>query len=221
MALSHNTLLRNIMCATGVAIIGITGSWSGPAMAQNNSAKPPAGVVQKPANPALTQEISEQAKIYQSQGDIVPAEYVIDRSLISYTITLLPGFDQSLADLGPADRWLDIGAGEGQAILDYYGSRYDAMHSEGQERRGKKAQSVGISIEDRRTPEWHQTAANLEPDKIKYFYGKPLREYSRAELGKFQVATDVYGGFSYTPHLSGFMEKVLDSMETKGVFIRC
>ncbi len=213
--------MEKITQLTTVAVLAGTVSLNcAPALAQNNPVKPPGSAVQKPGNAAISKEVSEheQEKIYQSQGDIVPAEYVIDRSLLSYTITLLSGFDQSLAELGTGDRWLDIGAGEGQAILDYYGARYDAMHPEGREKRGKKARTVGVSIEDRRTTEWHQTAANLEPDKIKYFYGKPLREYSREELGRFQVATDVYGGFSYTPDLSLFMEKVLDSLEPKGVF---
>lgn len=181
--------------------------------------EPPRGMVQKPAtSTAISKEISEQARIYQSRGDVVPAEYVIDRSLLSYTISLLSGFDRSLADLGPAQRWLDIGAGEGQAILDYYGERYDAMHKEGREQRGSKARAVGISIEDRRTPEWQQTAALLEPDKIRYLYGKPLRQYSLDELGKFSLASDVFGGFSYTPQISRFMEKVLSLLEVEGVF---
>ena len=213
------TYVREAAAAAGFAMtIGIAGTGYAPAQAQGDPVKPPPAAAKKPADPALGRELSEQAKIYQSKGDVVPAEYVIDRSLLSYAITLLPEFDRSLAELGPADRWLDIGAGEGQAILDYYGSRYDAMHPDGREQRGSKAQAVAISIEDRRTDEWHQTAANLEPGKIKYFFGKPLSQYSAAELGKFSLATDVYGGFSYTPNLSRFMEKVLASMESGGSF---
>lgn len=213
------TCLRKIVVAGGVAAaIGIATAWAVPVFAQTGAVKPPPSGVRKPADPALNRALSEQSKIYQSEGEIVPAEYVTDRSLLSYTISLLPEFDRSLAELGPADRWLDIGAGEGQAILDYYGSRYDAMHREGQERRGKKAQAVAISIEDRRTAEWHQTAASLEPDKIRYFFGKPLRDYSLADLGTFNLATDVYGGFSYTPNISQFMEKVLASMQVQGSF---
>lgn len=174
-------------------------------------------MAQSPA-PALKEELSAQRGIYQSRGEVVPVEYVTDRSLISYTFSLLPAFDRSLAELGPADRWLDIGAGEGQAILDYYGERYDAMHREGQAQRGSKARAVAVSIEDRRTAEWHQTAARLPPGKIQYLFGKPLREYPAAELGTFRLITDVYGGFSYTPNLSGFMEKVLATLETGGHF---
>lgn len=196
----------------GVAIaVGISGLACAPAQAQG---KPAAS----PRSGALSKEISEQAKIYQSHGDVVPTQYVIDRSLLAYTISLLPGFDRALAELGPAQQWLDIGAGEGQAILDYYEPRYDAMHKEGRERRGSKARAVGVSIEDRRTTEWHQAAAQLEPGKIRYLFGKTLSEYSPDELGKFDLATDVYGGFSYTPRLSRFMEKALSLLELNGVF---
>jgi hypothetical protein len=108
--------------------------------------------------------------------------------------------------------------GKAKAVLDYYGERYDSMHKEGRERRGKKAQAVAISIEDRRTPAWHETAAQLEKDQIRYLSGKRLREYSLEELGKFQLITDLIGGFSYTENLSLFMERVLNLLEPNGKF---
>jgi hypothetical protein len=173
---------------------------------------------QQPGGSAFEEETKKQEAIYRSRGENVPAGYVVDRSLLSYASTLPAGFDRSLANLGPADRWLDIGAGEGNAILDYYTELYDAMHWEGRERRGRKAQAVAISIEDRRTSEWYMTAARLEPDKIRYLHGRPLREYPAEELGRFQLITDVIGGFSYARFLSVFMEKVLSVMDVNATF---
>jgi len=173
---------------------------------------------QSPGSPAFDKEISKQEAIYQSQGEKVPAGYVVDRSLLSYASFLSSGFDPSLADLGPTDRWLDIGAGEANAILDYYTPGYDWMHFEGRERRGKKARAVAISIEDRRTPRWHETAASLEANQIRYMSGKRLREYSLEELGQFQLITDVIGGFSYAQDLSLYMENVLGFLELNGRF---
>ena len=170
------------------------------------------------AVPAFSDETSRQEAIYRTRGENVPAGYVVDRSLLAYASFLLPGFDRSLAALGPKDRWLDIGAGRGFAVLDYYTDRYDAMHTEGRERRGKKAQAVAISIEDRRTPRWHETAARLDTGQIRYLSGRRLREYSAEELGRFQLITDFTGGFSYTQRLSLFMEKVLASLEMNGAF---
>lgn len=168
--------------------------------------------------PSARDEAQKQDAIYRTRGESVPAGYVVDRSLIAYASFLLPGFDRSLAELGPRDRWLDIGAGRGFAVLDYYTDRYDAMHADGRERRGGKARAVAVSIEDRRTRRWHETAARLEPGQIRYLSGRRLREYSLEELGRFQLVTDFAGGFSYTRQLSAFMEKVLELLEVNGAF---
>jgi hypothetical protein len=173
---------------------------------------------QAPAGSRFREEVSKQEDIYKSTGNDKPSGYTVDRGLDDYASVLPAEFDRELADLGPADRWLDIGAGEGQAILDYYAPKYEATHQEGRARRGKKARAVAMSIEDRRTPVWRQKAATLEADQIQYVYNRSLREYSREELGRFKVITDVIGGFSYTTNLSLFMEKVLGFLEVNGSF---
>lgn len=173
---------------------------------------------QVPASPRFGEEMSKQESIYQSKGEQVPEGYSVDRSLLEYTRALSAEFDRALANLGPKDRWLDIGAGRGQAILDYYTPDYDLTHWEGWERRGWKAQAVAISIEDRRTPRWRQDAASLGENKIQYLFNRRLREYSLEELGQFKVITDVIGGFSYTENLSLFVEKVLGFLELNGRF---
>lgn len=163
-------------------------------------------------------ELSRQNEIYQSQGEKRPAGYVIDRSLQAYIEALPPEFGRDLANLKAKDRWLDIGAGEGQAVLDYY-NRTDLFGNDKTgAQKGAKAQSVAISIEDRRQPLWHQTAARLAPNQIQYYFNKLMRNYALSELGKFQVITDVLGGFSYTDELSLFMAKVLELLDVKGSF---
>jgi len=173
---------------------------------------------QSTGSPKFDYEVSKQESIYWSEGEQVPEGYTIDRSLLNYTQALCSGFDRTLAGLAPTDRWLDIGAGKGQAILDYYAEGYDQSHPEGRERRGKKAQAVAISIEDRRTPAWQRSAESLGVNQIQYFLNKRLREYSVKELGKFQLITDVIGGFSYTVNLSLFVEQVLGFLELNGSF---
>lgn len=173
---------------------------------------------QGPAPSQTSSEFEKQEKIFRSEGAGIPGGYVTSRSLKSYVEILPSGFSDALRKLGPAHRWLDIGAGGGQAILDYYAPEYDHAQDGKRMRSSGRAQAVGISIEDRRTDQWRQRAKSLGGDQIRYFYGKRLREYSRDELGKFQIITDVYGGFSYTEHLSLFLEKVLDLLETNGSF---
>jgi hypothetical protein len=171
-----------------------------------------------PGSVSLLEEVAKQEAIYKSSGEQVPAGYVIDRSLLSYTKGLPAEFDRALGRLRPDDRWLDVGAGRGQAILDYYTPKFDMLHFEGREQRGSKAQAVAISIEDRRTPDWYEKAATLPANKIQYFASRRLRDYPVEELGRFQVITDVVGGFSYTTNLSLFMEKVLALLDVIGSF---
>ena len=160
--------------------------------------------------PLSPEEVSRQQGIYQSQGQEVPRGYVIDRGLAAYASALPREFDRNLSTLGPADRWLDIGAGEGRAILDYYDALSDASRT--------KAQGVAVSIEDRRTKAWYQAAERLETNNIRYFFGKSLNDYTMDELGKFQIITDLLGGLSYTRNLSRFMEKTLGFLHINGSF---
>ncbi len=172
---------------------------------------------QSSESPAFKDEVAKQEEIYRSRGVLTPEGYKVDRSLVSYTITLPAEFDAALANLGPEQRWLDVGAGSGRAVLDYYTSKYDIMHVEGRERRGRKAQAVALSIEDRRDHIWAQNAPGLG-DQVQYLFTKRLREYSLAELGRFNLISDVLGAFSYAVELSAYMKKVLDFLDLNASF---
>ena len=173
---------------------------------------------QPPEGPGFREQMSIMEQVYHSKGRDVPPGYTIDRSLFSYVDTLPEEFGRELAKLGPDDRWLDIGAGQGRALLDYYTPEKDMSAEEERKWCKKRAASVAISIEDRRTPRWHLTIEKLEPGKMKYLAGKRLHDYSREELGQFDIITDVGGGFTYTSDLSQFMEKALALLEDDGQF---
>jgi SAM-dependent methyltransferase len=172
------------------------------------------------ANEEVRQEIALQREIYLSRGDAVPSGYTIDRSLLTYTQSLASGFRQSLAELGNDDRWLDIGAGEGRAVVDYTTSRYEAYFAgfEPRPRADERARVVALSIEDRRSRRWHEAAKTVAPGRIEYLHGRSFSEYRREELGQFQLITDVMGGFSYTPRLSVFLAKTLSTLDIDGSF---
>jgi hypothetical protein len=176
------------------------------------------GWSQGPAQPPINQEFLEQEKIYHSRGADGRRIYTTDRGLSRYAERLPSGFCDDLGGLGSSDRWLDIGAGQGQAILDYYTPEEAAAPAEKCRRSGPRARAVAISIEDRRTDDWKQQTAGLGDDRIRYLFGKRLRQYSPEELGKFQIITDVYGGFTYTETLSQFVDKVLSFLEVGGSF---
>ena len=160
-----------------------------------------AGWSQEPVQPRINEEFLEQEKIYRSRGADGRRVYTTDRGLSRYAERLPSGFCDALGRLGSSDRWLDIGAGQGQAILDYYLPEDAAAPAEKCRGSGPRARAVAISIEDRRTDNWKQQAARLGDDRIRYLFGKRLRQYSPEELGKFQIITDVYGGFTYTEDL--------------------
>ncbi|MCC6531650.1 MAG: hypothetical protein IT531_03805 [Burkholderiales bacterium] len=170
-----------------------------------------------PAAPVFNEEMTKQSAIYQSRGAEVPKGYVIGRTLEAYARALPAEFNDELAKLGAADRWLDIGAGEGRAVLDYALDDEPPANAPAIARKAR-ARAVAISIEDRRTEQWHRTAANLETNQIRYLFGKTFGQYTFEELGNFRVITDVLGGFSYTNNLSTFMEKALRLLEVNGTF---
>ena len=175
------------------------------------------GWPQEIAPPKLDEEFGKQEKIYRSRGADVPSGYVTNRGLSDYASLLPSGFCDMLGRLSNSDRWLDIGAGDGQAVLVYYASEPKAA-ADKCGRSGTRARAVALSIEDRRTKKWQLQAAILGGDRIQYLSGKRLRDYSVEELGKFQLISDVYGGFSYTEDLSQFVAKVLSFLEVGGAF---
>lgn len=162
----------------------------------------------------IQEEAARQEGIYKSTENERPSGYVIGRGLTAYINALPIEFGRSLPLLGGNDRWLDIGAGEGNAILDYYRASFGVA----QLPNAKRAQTVAISIEDRRTFDWHKTAAGLDINQVRYFYGKSLNDYTIDELGKYQIITDMLGGFSYTRDISRFMEKTLSFLQVNGSF---
>jgi len=179
---------------------------------------PGTGWPQEPTEPRLDEEIAKQEKIYLRRDADVPGGYITNRGLSDYAELLPTGFCTALGRLGSSDQWLDIGAGAAQAILDYYAPEGDAPSGEKCVGSGTKARAVALSIEERRTDKWRQQAASLGDDRIRYLSGKRLRQYSPGELGKFQIITDVFGGFTYTEDLSQFVDKVLSLLEVGGGF---
>lgn len=172
----------------------------------------------KPASSKFDEQLAVQDGIYRLRGRQLPPGYTIDRSLFTYVDTLAPGLDAALSALGPDDRWLDIGAGQGRAILDYFTPERHLSEAEEKAWAERRASVVGISIEDRRTPRWGIKASSLKPGKIRYLTGRSLRQYAKEELGKFQVITDVGGGFTYTHQLSHFTEQALSLLAQNGTF---
>src|SRR5262245_37502502 len=121
---------------------------------------PGAGRSQEPAQPRIDEEIAKQEKIYRSRGVDVPRGYVTGRTLSDYLELLPTGFCDALGTLGSSDRWLDIGAGTGQAILDYSAPEYGSTPRKICTGADSKVRAVAMSIEDRPTDAWQRQAAS-------------------------------------------------------------
>ena len=177
-----------------------------------------AGWSQDPAQLRLDEEKAKQDEIFRRRGADVPRGYITTRGLPDYAEHLPTGFCDALGRLGSSDRWLDIGAGAGEAILDYYTPADAAAPAQKCGRSGARARAVALSIENRQTEKWREQAASVGHDRMRYLSGKRLRQYSPEELGKFQLITDVFGGFTYTEDLSQFVDRVLSLLEVGGGF---
>ena len=90
----------------------------------------------------FSEERARQQAIFDAKGDRRPEGYVIDRTLINYADTFPPDFNTNLSRLGPNERWLDIGAGRGQAVLDYADPDREVDFLKGRLRQSDKAQAV-------------------------------------------------------------------------------
>ena len=160
-------------------------------------------------------EVKRQSEIYNSSGAQVPEGYVVARSLDGYTFMLPSSFKLALAGLKSDDRWLDIGAGEGRAVIDYCTSASKGGFLPAAPP-SARATAVAMSIEDRRTAEWKRAAECAKLAKIQYLSGRRLQEYSAQELGRYMVITDVLGGFSYTRYPAIYMAKTLEALAVNG-----
>jgi len=171
-----------------------------------------------PSKDEIQLEVIRQQDVYRSRGPATPSGYTLDRALATYARGLNQGFLRELAALRSSDRWLDIGAGEGRAVMEYCTSPSHALPNGFEPRSERRAKALAMSIEDRRTKAWYEAAADLPEGQMKYVFGKTMGEYEAGELGEFQLITDVMGGFSYTPRLSTFMDKALSALSVNGTF---
>jgi hypothetical protein len=124
-----NTAPTRLAVVIVVGLLGLTAAWP-----------------QESAPPRLDEEIAKQERIFERRGADVPRGYITDRGLSGYAELLPTGFCDALGRLGSAERWLDIGAGAGQAILDYYAPPDSAAAKEKCAGPGGLARAVAMSI---------------------------------------------------------------------------
>ncbi|MFZ9196208.1 MAG: hypothetical protein ACO22Q_12435 [Burkholderiales bacterium] len=120
----------------------------------------------QPKPPVFDEEKSRQQSIYHAREEARLEGYVIDRGLAAYAPALMPDFEQAVERLGPTDRWLDIGAGRGQAMIDYHTPPVETEEINPAPTR-PRASTVAMSNEDRRTEAWHRMADGLRLNQFR------------------------------------------------------
>lgn len=111
-------------------------------------------------------------------------------------------FKRKLLSLSAKDHWIDLGAGDGLAIFQYY-SKFDG-----------RASTQGISYKE--TPGFIDEVEGKLPINSEYLSGRLFEEISQAELKPADIITDYFGVISYTKHLSLVLKKTLSALKTEG-----
>ena len=124
-------------------------------------------------------------------------------SQINYESELLESLVPRLEKLTPEDQWVDMGAGEGRALLDYL---QDAHFP-------KKAKIAAVSF---KKPEsvLEKDIQAIDPN-FHYFEGL-VENLEISQVGKAKLITDVYGPLHYTDDLSTVLQKYVDVLEPGG-----
>jgi SAM-dependent methyltransferase len=160
------------------------------------------------ASPDLSTEIKK------NEATILRSDYIHSRTLSrqeSYDDLLDSAFEGAIYRNGrnAKDRWLDLGAGEGMALMDYLYTVTGFMSV------------VGITIEsDPRYDAFRAQTVKDYGERFVFYKDKKFEDesYSVQTLGQFAVITDVYGAFSYSDKLSLVMQKIGDLLTEKGEF---
>jgi SAM-dependent methyltransferase len=125
--------------------------------------------------------------------------YVRQRDLNDY-FDFFPGFSNTLVDLRSDQHWIDFGAGEGRAIIEYYFAR-----------RGQ-AQTTAIGF----------TEPQAFPILLEHFNSQYLSgPFERMDLSTIEPAdlmTDLMGVFTYTHYLEHYLKQSIALLKTGGEF---
>jgi len=126
---------------------------------------------------------------------IEDASFVTRRGFGAYDGLLGGDFTRSVRTLGPEDSWIDMGAGDARAMRDVFSKSLD--------RPPPRMSALGHAPP--RDPSF-AAFAETAGDRFTPLYGRMLEDYPIAELGTHELVSDLYGPFSYAPHMDEVLE---------------
>ena len=106
-----------------------------------------------------------------------------------YARTLGRRFENKLRNMGPHQHWIDMGAGEANAIGDYLSSVFPQ----------NQAQVSALSVV--------RPGTAVQSDRFRYHEGRVLSEYTVTDLGQADLITDYYGPAFYAGTLDQTIEQ--------------
>ena len=121
----------------------------------------------------------------------------VSRNLDEYEKMFGADFLIRLVNFGRTNAWIDMGAGQGEAQLQYL-------------RQGGMATTKAIAFE--RPFKLRQT----DPEHFQFLSGRFLENIPDAEIGHADLITDVYGVLSYTPQLGLALAKYFRFLKVGG-----
>lgn len=128
--------------------------------------------------------------------------FVTGRTLSEYRQGLHKDFNSSLQALKFNETWIDLGAGKGNAAIDYL-KEITATHT-----------SANVVLIAYKLDRWF----NLPKfnNKLSVIEGRLFEEIPSVEIPKAKLITDYYGVLSYTRDLSRTLALVFDRLEVGG-----
>ena len=139
----------------------------------------------------------------QAKKIIQEARYVKHRSFYEYSRTFGSEFTTELESLSLEAVWIDMGAGVGRALKDYFEfrNRFGKSHP----------QLWGVSKQD--------ADFDTKEFSVRWLGGRYFEEIKANEFpASLHLVTDYFGVLSYTAHVSEYLNFVFDRMPIQGKF---
>lgn len=115
--------------------------------------------------------------------------------------------------LSDNDVWLDVGAGDLYAQVDYLSGNYSS---------GKNTVAVAIAVEDSESEGFKNNKNYLRknfPKRFRYLSGRRIEDIPVHELPKANIVSDLFGAMTFTDKVDQTLQRELDQLKVGGVMI--
>lgn len=134
--------------------------------------------------------------------------FAINRTIDHYKEDLGAEFKQALDRLGPADLWIDFGAGTANALA----THLRALRKSNSDRIPNML-GIVYSRPHQVETENPELKSFVQSGKVQYWAGRYVEDIPWVEFPRMTLGTDFFGPLSYTPRLSELLRKYLSVME--------